>query len=170
MGRWTKPDLSDLENDLLNNSIKSISWQLINIIPKKLYEEIKKSYQTVLSKLPKSIKITKFDLFLNFQTLKMTFRAIEPNPFGSPLLGKLHVKIEKMLSNSFWVNCLQVKWRMSPMAFKNDLSNELVHIFISRGAERPGTGDIATPPPPPRPSVRLSVRPSVCPSRLVFAL
>ena len=29
---------------------------------------------------------------------------------------------------------------------------------------RPGTGDIATPP------VRLSVRPSVCPSRLVFAL
>ena len=37
MGKWAKPDLSDLENDLLNNSMKSISWQLINIIPKKLY-------------------------------------------------------------------------------------------------------------------------------------
>ena len=36
MGKWAKPDLSDLENDLLNNSMKSISWQLINIIPKKL--------------------------------------------------------------------------------------------------------------------------------------
>ena len=37
MGKWAKPDLSDLENDLLNNSIKPISWQLINMIPKKLY-------------------------------------------------------------------------------------------------------------------------------------
>ena len=35
-GKWYKPDISDLENDLLNNSIKSISWQLINFIPKKL--------------------------------------------------------------------------------------------------------------------------------------
>ena len=34
---------------------------------------------------------------------------------------------------------------------------------------RPGTGDITTPPVR-RPSVCLSVRPSVCPSRLVFAL
>ena len=25
MGKWVKPDLSDLENDLLNNSIKPIS-------------------------------------------------------------------------------------------------------------------------------------------------
>ena len=37
MGKWAKPDLSDLENDLLNNSMKSISSQLINIISKKLY-------------------------------------------------------------------------------------------------------------------------------------
>ena len=37
MGKWAKPDLSDLQNDLLNNSMKSISRQLINIIPKKLY-------------------------------------------------------------------------------------------------------------------------------------
>ena len=37
MGKWAKPDLSDLENDLLNNSMKTISSQLINIIPKKLY-------------------------------------------------------------------------------------------------------------------------------------
>ena len=37
MGKWAKPDLSDLENDLLNNSMKTISSQLININPKKLY-------------------------------------------------------------------------------------------------------------------------------------
>ena len=37
MGKWAKSDLSDLENDLLNNSMKSISGQLINTIPKKLY-------------------------------------------------------------------------------------------------------------------------------------
>ena len=45
MGKWTKPDLSYLGNDLSNNSIKSISWQLTNIIPKKLYtKKIKKSW------------------------------------------------------------------------------------------------------------------------------
>ena len=27
MGKWAKPDLSDLENDLLNNSMKSITYQ-----------------------------------------------------------------------------------------------------------------------------------------------
>ena len=36
MGKWAKPDLSDLENDLLNNAMKAISWQLINTIRKKL--------------------------------------------------------------------------------------------------------------------------------------
>ena len=48
---WAKPDLSDLDNDLLNNSIKAMSWQLINIIPKKLYSKIKISYQTVFEKI-----------------------------------------------------------------------------------------------------------------------
>ena len=37
MGKWAKSDLADLENDLWNNSMKSISWQLINTIQKKLY-------------------------------------------------------------------------------------------------------------------------------------
>ena len=37
VGTWAKPDLSYLETDLSNNSMKSISWQLINIIPKKQY-------------------------------------------------------------------------------------------------------------------------------------
>ena len=41
MGKWAKPDLSDLENDPLNNSMKSISRQLIIIIPKKLYTRYK---------------------------------------------------------------------------------------------------------------------------------
>ena len=41
VGKWTQADLSGLENDLLNNSIKSISWQLINIIPNTLYAKNK---------------------------------------------------------------------------------------------------------------------------------
>ena len=38
MGKCAKPDLSDLQNDRLNNSIKSISW--IKIMLKKLYAKI----------------------------------------------------------------------------------------------------------------------------------
>ena len=37
MWKWAKPDLYDVDNNFSNNSIKSISWQLINIFPKKLY-------------------------------------------------------------------------------------------------------------------------------------
>ena len=37
LGKSVTPDLSDLENDLLNNSMISISCQLINIITRKLY-------------------------------------------------------------------------------------------------------------------------------------
>ena len=48
--KWAKPDPSDLKNDLLN---KSISWQLINIIPRSCIQEIKKSYQTAFEKIGK---------------------------------------------------------------------------------------------------------------------
>ena len=71
MGKWAKPDLSDLENDLLNNSMKSISWKLINIIPKKLCTKNKEKLSNRFwEKLAKSIKTAKFELFLTFQTLK----------------------------------------------------------------------------------------------------
>ena len=57
MGKWAKPDLSALENYLLNNSMKSISWHLINIIPKKLYIRYKiKAIRPLLRKLTKSSK------------------------------------------------------------------------------------------------------------------
>ena len=77
-------DLSDLENDLYNNSIKSILWQLINIIPKQLYAENKEKLsdrflatqpffghfgpwkiafiKQFLRKLPPSEKWARFDL------------------------------------------------------------------------------------------------------------
>ena len=91
IGKWAKPDLSDLENDLSNNSINSISWQLTNIIPKKLYiYKIENSYDTVFEKISKKSKIPKFEPFLTFQTLK-------------------NAKIEKKLTNRFWENGLQVK-------------------------------------------------------------
>ena len=72
MGKWAKSDLSDLENDLLNNSMKSISWQLINIIPKKLYTGNKEklsecfweNWQNVY------IKTAKFDPFRTFWTFE----------------------------------------------------------------------------------------------------
>ena len=38
---FNKPDIFDFESDLLNNSIKPISWQLINILPKKLHAKYK---------------------------------------------------------------------------------------------------------------------------------
>ena len=71
MGKWDKPDLSDLENDLLNNSMKSISWQLINIIPKKLYTRNKEKLSDCFwVNWQKVAKTAKFDLFQTFWTLK----------------------------------------------------------------------------------------------------
>ena len=90
VGKWTKPDLSDLENDILNNSIIYISWQLINIIPNKLYAENKEKWPDCFEQIAKKYQNNQIWHFL---TLKMTIRAIQPIPIGSPLLGKLHVKI-----------------------------------------------------------------------------
>ena len=86
MGKWAKPDLSDLENDLLNNSMKSISCQLINIIPKKLCAKNKEKFSNCFwenwQKVAKQPNLT----FFNLSNLeKMTFRVIQSNPsFGSP--------------------------------------------------------------------------------------
>ena len=88
MGKWAKPDLYDLENDLSNNSIKSISWQLINIIREKLYTNNNKSYCTVLGE-----KVTKFPnltFVLPFGHWQITFRAIQSTAhFGSPFVPSL---------------------------------------------------------------------------------
>ena len=91
MGKWAKSDLSDLENDLLNNSMKTISWQLINIIPKKLYTRNKeKLSDRFWVNLQKVAKTAKFDLFKPFGPWNMTFRVIQSNPsFGSALVPSL---------------------------------------------------------------------------------
>ena len=71
MGKWAKPDLSDLENDLLNNSMKSISWQLINIIQKKLYARNKEKLSDRFGENGQKVaKTAKFDLYQTFWTLK----------------------------------------------------------------------------------------------------
>ena len=71
MGKWAKPDFSDLENDLLYNSMKSISWQLINIIPKKLHARNKEKLSDHFwENWQKVAKTTKFDLYRTFWTLK----------------------------------------------------------------------------------------------------
>ena len=66
MGKWAKPDLSDLENDRLNNSMKSIFSQLINIIPKKLYsrhkEKLSNSFWENWQKVAKQLNFTFLDL------------------------------------------------------------------------------------------------------------
>ena len=66
MGKWAKPDLSDLENDLSNNSMKSISWQLINIIPKKLCtknkEKLSNRFWENWQKVAKQPNLTFFNL------------------------------------------------------------------------------------------------------------
>ena len=70
MGKWAKPDLSDLENDLLNNAIQVI--------------------RQILRKLAKSSKTAIFDVFRPFGPWKMTFRAIQSNPsFDSSLVSSL---------------------------------------------------------------------------------
>ena len=78
-----KPDLSDLENDLLCNSMKYIYWQLINIIPKKLYtrnkEKLSDRFWENWQKVAKQPKLTFFG------PCKMTLKVIQSNPsFGSP--------------------------------------------------------------------------------------
>ena len=65
MGKWAKPDLSDLDYDLSNNSIKSTSWQLINIIRKKLHAQNNKKLLTRFWE--NWHKVAKLDLF---RTLK----------------------------------------------------------------------------------------------------
>ena len=45
MGQLAKPDLFEFAKWSLNNSVKFISWKLIDIIPKKLYTEKKKNTQ-----------------------------------------------------------------------------------------------------------------------------
>ena len=87
MGKWTKPDLYDLDNDLSNNSIKSISWQFINIIPK---EAVYKR------KFSKSSKTGKFYLF---RTLIKSFGSP-----SVPSLGRYMPNINgKKILNSFWI-------------------------------------------------------------------
>ena len=91
MGKWAKSDLSDLENDLLNNSMKSISWQLINIIPKKLYarnkEKLSECFWENWQNVSKQPNLT---LFGPFGPFKMTFRVIQSNPsFDSTLVPSL---------------------------------------------------------------------------------
>ena len=88
MGKWVKPDLSDLENDILNNSLKSIFWQSINIIPKKLYrrnkEKLSDCFWENWQKVAKQPNLTFFGPF------KMTFRAIQSNTyFDSSLVPSL---------------------------------------------------------------------------------
>ena len=71
IGKWAKPDISDLEDDLLNNSMKSISWLLINIIPKEaVCKKLRKVIRVLLRKLAKISKTAKFDLLRTFRTLK----------------------------------------------------------------------------------------------------
>ena len=84
-------NLSDVENDLLNNSMKSISWQLINIIPKKLCARNKgKLSDSFWENLQKVAKQPNFTFFWPFGPWKMTFRAIQSNPsFDSSLVLSL---------------------------------------------------------------------------------
>ena len=85
MGKWAKPDLSDLENDL-NSSLDS--WSTSSL--RSCIQAIKKSYQTPLRKLAKSSKTAKFDIFLPFGPWKITFRVIQSNAsFDSSLVPSL---------------------------------------------------------------------------------
>ena len=86
MGKWAEPD--SYENDLLNNSMKSISGQLINITPKKLYtrhkEKLSDHFWENWQKVAKQPNLTFFGPW------KMTFTVIQSNPsFDSSLVPSL---------------------------------------------------------------------------------
>ena len=90
-----------MQNYLSNNSIKPISWQLINIIPNKLLSD---HFWENCQKVTNYLNLTFFWTFGSWK--KTTLRAIQSNPsFGqsiiNTLLGKLHAKIKKKLLNSF---------------------------------------------------------------------
>ena len=115
MGKWAKSDLSYLENDLLNNSMKSISWQLINIIPKKLCtkykEKLSNRFWENWQKVAKQPNLT---FFGPFGPWKLTFRVIQSNPsFGSPSapsLGSFMTKYRKSYQTVF--EKIASKWKM----------------------------------------------------------
>ena len=98
IGKWAKSDLSNLENDLSNNTIKSISWTLNNIIPKKLYvkdkEKVMWSFFVKIGKSNQIWKATrKFYLFLQngprgpFWMTEYHFRLhFPPFPINTQLL------------------------------------------------------------------------------------
>ena len=116
MGKWATPDLSYLENDLSNTSIKSIYLQLINIIPKKLYtKNIEKVIWPFLRKLAKVSKQPNFTFFGPFGPWKITFRVSQWNPsFDSlfvPALGSFMPKYRKGYQTV--VEKIGSKWRMS---------------------------------------------------------
>ena len=97
MGKWAKPDLSYPETDLLNNSMKSISWKLINIIPKKLYTRHKEKLSgrfwenwQIVAKQPN------LTVFVCFGPWKITFRVLQSNPyFDSSLVPSLERFLHK---------------------------------------------------------------------------
>ena len=82
MVKWAKPDVSYLENDLSNHLIKSISWQLINIIPISCIQNIKKLLDRFWANWRKVAK----QQHLTFRPWIIAFRAIQSNPsFDSSL-------------------------------------------------------------------------------------
>ena len=106
MGKWAKPNISDLEKDLLNNSMKSISWQLINIILKKLCtKKNKEKLSNCFWENWQKIAKPNLTFFGSFEPWKMTFRVIQSNPsFGSPSapsLGSFMTKQRKGYQTSF---------------------------------------------------------------------
>ena len=112
MGKWAKPNLSNLENDLLNNSIKSISWQLINIIPENLYAKNKEKLSNRFWE--NCQKVEKYKHLTSFWPWKITFRAIHKINFLAVhqyiLLGKFHAKIGKSYQTVF--EKIASKWKM----------------------------------------------------------
>ena len=56
MGKWAKPDLSDLDNDLLNNSMKSVLLTVDQYHPQEaVYKKLRKKV-ILLRELAKSNK------------------------------------------------------------------------------------------------------------------
>ena len=123
VGKWTKADLSGIENDLLNNSIKSISsGQLINIIPKKLYANNKEKWPDCFEQIAEKHQNNQIWPFRHWK--KWHLERFNRIIFAVHSL-KPHVKIEKRLSNSFYCTLIDTFLRKLHTKTEKQLSDRL---------------------------------------------
>ena len=122
--KWAKPDLSNLENDIYSNSIKSVSSQFISTTLGKFHAQREKVTEQILIKWSILGKIEDLDLSYIEKWHLEQFNQIQ---YWSvvPSFWKEHAKIEKKLLTSFWEMLKMQKFDLSTFKQHLELSEKL---------------------------------------------